>query len=463
MAATGAGVTTSPPPAAPSALRRLAAVAALVALLLAVLFLVVAGIRRWEVLLVSIGSLAVAVAATWLMLSRRGTTRAVAAVALAAALVLFVAVVLASESVQVVIVSLVLATVGVVAAEQALHGHADRDAVSRAPAQAAAPPQRPVLIMNLRSGGGKAERFDLVGRCREQGVEPVVLREGDDLLALAEDAVARGADVIGMAGGDGSQALVASVASRHGLPFVVVPAGTRNHFALDLGLDREDVPGAFEAYSNGVDVVVDIAELNGRPFVNNASMGVYAQVVQSPEYRDAKVRTAAAILPDVLGPEAVPPDLRFPLPTCDEATTTQLLLVSNNPYQLSRLRGGGTRERLDAGVLGVVSVHVRGAADAEQLAALEAAGQVRRFAGWQEWTTTELEVRSSAPVEVGVDGEALLLNPPLRFAIRPGALTIRLPRSALTRPRPRQPVRVGSAATLAALWRTALGRPVAPR
>jgi len=104
-----------------------------------------------------------------------------------------------------------------------------------------------------------------------------------------------------MAGGDGSQALVASVASQHRIPFVVVPAGTRNHFALDLGLDRADVQGALDAYEDGVDTVVDLAEINGRVFVNNASMGVYAKIVQSGDYRDAKVHTAAAMLPDLLG------------------------------------------------------------------------------------------------------------------------------------------------------------------
>ena len=91
--------------------------------------------------------------------------------------------------------------------------------------------------------GGKAERFGLAELCRERGIEPVILNPGDDLRQLAEDAVSRGADLLGMAGGDGSMALVASIASRHGTPFVVIPAGTRNHFALDLGLDRTDLPG----------------------------------------------------------------------------------------------------------------------------------------------------------------------------------------------------------------------------
>ncbi len=113
--------------------------------------------------------------------------------------------------------------------------------------------RHPVLLMNPRSGGGKVERFGLVDLCRQRGIEPYVLRPGDDLRQVAEDAVARGADLLGMAGGDGSLAIVATVVSGHGIPFVVVPAGTRNHFALDLGLDRADVPGALDAYDDGVD------------------------------------------------------------------------------------------------------------------------------------------------------------------------------------------------------------------
>ena len=445
----------------PTAARRFAALIALVALTLAVVLLIGGGIRHWDVLLVSIVSLAVAVAAAWVVLSRRGMPRLLAAIVLVVALVVFVVVVLAGDSLLVLVVSLALAALGVAAAERALAQPASDGAMS--PAVAAEPPRMPVLIMNLKSGGGKAERFDLVGRCRERGIEPIVLRLGDDLLALAEDAIARGADVIGMAGGDGSQALVASVASRHGVPLVVIPAGTRNHFALDLGLDREDVPGALDAFSDGVDIVIDLAEVNGRPFVNNASMGVYAQVVQSPEYRDAKMRTAAAMLPDIIGPDAIPLDLRFPLPSGEAATTAQLLLVSNNPYQLAHIRGGGTRERLDSGLLGVASVRVQSAADAQRFAALEVAGQVQRFPGWHEWTTTELTVDSGGPIEIGVDGEALSLEPPLHFAVRPGALTVRLPRRSLTGTPAGRPVRIGSVETFEALWRTALGRSTAPR
>ncbi len=433
-------------------LRRTMAALALVAFGAALLFVVVVTIRRWDVLLVSVVSLGLAVVAAWYVVSRRGPVRVLAAALVVGALVAFVAVILASESVRVLAVGLGLAVVSAAAAGYALAPMTHPDAPAVAPRA-----EHAVLIMNPRSGGGKVERFGLVELCRERGVEAHVLTPGEDLRAVAEAAVAEGADLLGMAGGDGSLAIVASVASRHDLPFVVVPAGTRNHFALDLGIDREDVPGAMDAFDHGVDRRVDLAELNGQVFVNNASMGVYAKVVQSADYRDAKVQTASALLPDMLGPRAQPLDLHYSLPSGQPAVPGQLLLVSNNRYDLAHLRGGGTRERLDAGVLGVVALRVSSAADAEKVALLEMAGQIQRFAGWNEWTTPQFEVHSSGPVEVGVDGEALVLDPPLRFAIRPGAVTVRLPRAALQRARDRQPVRLSARSTPIALWQAATG------
>ena len=189
-----------------------------------------------------------------------------------------------------------------------------------------------VLIMNLKSGGGKAEKFHLVDECRARGIEPVVLQRGDDLLQLARDAIDRGADVVGMAGGDGSQALVASIAAERGVPMVVIPAGTRNHFALDIGLDRDDVVGALDAYGEARERTIDLADVNGRIFVNNVSLGLYATIVQSPEYRDAKRETALTALPEMLGPGSEPFDLRFTGPDGVEHEGAHVIQVSNGPY-----------------------------------------------------------------------------------------------------------------------------------
>jgi diacylglycerol kinase family enzyme len=311
--------------------------------------------------------------------------------------------------------------------------------------------------MNWKSGGGKAERYHLVDECRSRGIEPIVLGPNDDLLLLAEDAVAGGADVLGMAGGDGSQALVASVAARRGLPYVVVPAGTRNHFALDLGLDRDDVVGALDAFADGIEHSIDLATVNGRIFVNNATLGLYAKIVQSPEYREAKRQTAAAMLPELLGADAPGSDLRFAGPDGSSRSSADIILVSNNPYELQRFSGRGTRERLDRGELGIATVSIDDANAAAHFVTLELAGQVRRFSGWLEWTSAQFEVDADEPVAIGIDGEALQMEPPLVFETLPGVLRVRVPRRAPGRSPAARAVHLASKSTVADLVHVAGG------
>ena len=128
-----------------------------------------------------------------------------------------------------------------------------------------------------------------------------MLDADDDLGSLAVASVGEGADVVGMAGGDGSQAIVAAVAANHAVPFVCVPAGTRNHLALDLGVDRDDLVGALDAFGPARETRIDLATVNGRVFVNNVSLGVYAEIVSSDAYRDAKLETVSRALPDLVG------------------------------------------------------------------------------------------------------------------------------------------------------------------
>ena len=162
------------------------------------------------------------------------------------------------------------------------------------------PPRRPVLFINPNSGGGKAARAGLAERARERGIEAVVLAKGQDLVSAAREAAAGGADALGMAGGDGSLAAVAAAAAAYELPFVCVPAGTRNHFALDVGVDRHDLIGALDAFTDGVERRIDLAEVNGRAFLNNVSLGIYGDAVRRSAYRDAKVRTVLETADEVL-------------------------------------------------------------------------------------------------------------------------------------------------------------------
>lgn len=270
-------------------------------------------------------------------------------------------------------------------------------------------PDRPVLFVNPRSGGGTAVRLRLAERARELGIEPVILEPGQDLAALVADAVDRGADALGMAGGDGSMAVVAGTASAHGLPFACVPAGTRNHFARDLGVLRRDVVGAMEALTTGLERSIDLGEVNGAPFVDNVILGFYGDAVRQEGYRDARLRTLVATARDALGPRAPASGIAVMDDRGREHRDPAVVLVSNNPYAVERTVARETRPRLDSGRLGIV--------------VLDRPAPRRTD---RAWVATSLEVAAEDATHAGRDGEAVTLVPPLRFAIRPLALRVRI-------------------------------------
>lgn len=322
---------------------------------------------------------------------------------------------------------------------------------------AVAPAHRGVVFMNPRSGDGKVVRLGLADEARKRGVEAVLIKGGDDLAQLAEAAVTRGADALGVAGGDGSQAVVAAVAAAHGLPFVCVPAGTRNHFALDLGITRGDPVAALDAFGKALESRIDLGDVNGEIFVNNVSLGLYAKIVESDEYREAKRQTVAEMLPDLLEPGARAFELSTESPF-GPVTDPQVILVSNNPYRLSSLGGFASRPALDTGKLGVATLSIKRPTDVNLLVALELAGHPERFEGWRQWSTATLEVRGSPTLSAAVDGEARFFVSPVRFTIRVGALRVRI-----------APSQVGASpaflwaplesSTLVGLWRIIRGRP----
>jgi len=327
---------------------------------------------------------------------RRWVSLALAGVLLAAAVAL------------VVVVGPLLGEVAVIFALAAALAAARAALTARAELPPAPRPERAVVFWNPKSGGGKAEKADLDGEARRRGITAVKLELGDDLVALVRQAVADGADALAAAGGDGTQAIVATAAAEHGLPYACIPAGTRNHFALDLGVDRNDVVGALDALVDGRERRVDLAEVNGRVFVNNVSLGIYAEAVQREGYREAKLRTIAGSVPGTLGPGGKPLDLRWDGPDGREHRSGSVILVSNNPYRL-RAVGAGTRPRMDSGHLGV---------------AVFESGHGRD--SWLRWSVPAFEVRSDGPVPAGLDGEAVVLEAPVRFTSRPGALTVRI-------------------------------------
>ena len=406
-------------------MRRLCAIGALVCGLATVVVALVVLWSAWRELLFVAVAAAVACTAAWYVLSRAGAVRWIAALVAVAAVVAAVVVWAGDNNILGVIVVLVLAYATGHLSQLALRADARSLQAEAPPGERMPRPQHPVLLCNPRSGGGKANAA-FVAAAHERGVETVMLEPGLDLVALTRDAVARGADALGAAGGDGTQAIVAEIAAEHDLPFVCIPAGTRNHFALDLGVDRDDVIGALDAFVDGYERRVDLARVNDRVFVNNVSFGVYAEIVQSPDYRDDKMGTASKLLPEMLGPGYAPFDLELDGPAGVGRSRPDLVLVSNNVYRLSGIGGFGTRLRLDEGVLGVIVVDVKSPADLTQLVALEAAGAGARFSGWREWSTPDVEIRSGSTVNAGIDGEAVTLDAPVRLSTWPGALRVRI-------------------------------------
>jgi diacylglycerol kinase family enzyme len=383
--------------------RRLAALASLLLLAGALIGAVAIVVLRFPRGLLVLALVAVAVPIAWYGLIRRGAARAIAVTA-AAVLVL-------GTGVAIVFDGPLLAVLAVLAAFALSQAAARAAFTVRAELPRAAAPEHPVMFWNPRSGDGKAERAGLADEARRRGIEPIELRAGDDLAELARAAVAHGADALAMAGGDGSQAIVAAIAAENGLPYACIPAGTRNHFALDLGVDREDVVGALDAFVEGRERRVDLGELNGRVFVNNVSLGLYAEAVRQERYRGAKMRTLLDTLPAVLGPDGEPLDLRWVGPHGREHATGAVIMVSNNAYRLGRVVGSGTRPRIDDALLGVAVVDAPGTA---------------RGRPWRQWSAPAFEVDSNKPVPIGMDGETLVVQPPLHFRIRPGVLRVRI-------------------------------------
>jgi diacylglycerol kinase family enzyme len=401
--------------------RWLARLSIVLAALAVVIVGIFAGLKSFAMLAVGLAGAAAGLAAAYFFLSRRGVLRWLS---LAVFVLAPLAVLAAYAFARLLLVAIVSTAAWLLAGVTARSALAGDQPDWRMPEHPALPPaSRPYLIMNPRSGGGKVEKFDLTRKAESLGAEVFLMSgpEPVDVAEVARKAVERGADLLGVAGGDGTQALVAGVAARHSIPFMVITAGTRNHFALDLGLDRENPAACLGALSDGVELRVDLGVIGGQIFVNNASFGAYAEVVQSPAYRDDKVNTTLNLLPDLLQGHR---GARLVARAGDvEIRAPQALLVANNPYGTGDIAGLSRRARLDRGILGVVGVKVG--------SARQAIGLLRgaHAEGLSVLNAKEIEVTADCEqIPVGIDGESVSLPAPVRCTIRPGALRVWVPR-----------------------------------
>jgi len=258
------------------------------------------------------------------------------------------------------------------------------------------------LIANPRSGGAK-HIDELLAKAKELGVRVHLLEQGDD---PAEVARAADGDALGVAGGDGSLAAVADVAIERDLPFVCIPFGTRNHFARDIGLDRDDPLGALEAFAGGEEQRIDVGRANGRIFLNNVSLGLYAQLVHRRESHRRRSNAFARLRAfGILATHRDPVGI-----TIDgHPVKTRVVLVSNNEYDLD-LMSVGERERIDAGLLGLYVPR----------------GLLRH--GWIEREGTRFEIDTTAHrIRAAFDGDPEVLETPIEFTVDSKALRLLTP------------------------------------
>jgi diacylglycerol kinase family enzyme len=259
------------------------------------------------------------------------------------------------------------------------------------------------LLINPHSGDERTGADELAAAAHEREVRTHVLRPGDDAADLAR---AADSEVVGIAGGDGSLAPVAQVALETKRAFVCVPFGTRNHFARDLGLERDDPVAALDAFA-GDERRIDVGRVNGRIFLNNVSFGVYASLVHRRERhrrRRQLLARARALVRTLRHPH------RLRVSVDGDAISARVVLVANNAYEL-QLFDLGARPSLEEGRLHLYAV-----------------GALMPRA-WDERSAAAFTIDALERLQAAVDGEPAELEPPLRLSIEPRALRVLLPRA----------------------------------
>ena len=283
------------------------------------------------------------------------------------------------------------------------------------------------LILNPAAGGAATSLDDLTGAAQERGIKVRILEPGESVQFAAAAALEAGADVLGVAGGDGSVAAVIGVAAEREVPVVIVPTGTLNHFACDLGLNLAKPLHALDAFA-GTERRVDIGRINGRPFINNVSMGVYAEMLGDPDYKHHKLRVAYAKLRDAVLDTNRKRALRVAAPGEILLEDVVVVIVSNNPYEFSPLSTIGRRYRLDTGMLQATVLSAGTLRELDRMLAGLVLGTIEHHPGLRHWTDERLEVGVPGErIRAGIDGEPITLEAPLRFSVEPGALRILVP------------------------------------
>ncbi len=288
----------------------------------------------------------------------------------------------------------------------------------------------PFLVVNPRSGGPRPTADELVREAARRGIDAHVLRPGDDAGDAAREAAGRGAQALGVAGGDGSLAAVAAVAIEHDLPFACVPFGTRNHFAADAGIPGDPIE-ALAAFG-GSERRVDVGAVGNRVFLNNLSLGIYASFVHDPQRQTRnRLLALARMAPAALGRDRPPLRLLWEAEGRREQHDVLLAVVGNNGYELTGIGDLGSRARLDEGRLHLYAIEAGGRAQLLGLLARAAAGRLDQATGYAQWASAGIHLDApDGQLRAALDGEPVALRAPLELTSRQGALRLLVPAEA---------------------------------
>lgn len=299
-----------------------------------------------------------------------------------------------------------------------------------------------VLIINPKSGNGRAIKANIPQKAEKLGITTIITKKGDSIEGLARQAVKDGAEILGVSGGDGTLGAVAKVAIETNSPLVVLPGGTRCHFARDVGLDPNEIRDALTSFQ-GVERRVDVGSINGRIFLNNASFGVYADVVDRPEYRNNKLHTTRTVLRSLLNGDTPYYPLKFVDNNKKKHTHAAQILVGVNAYETVNVFELGHRHTMNAGILQITAITKLTDDLITQLL-----GTIVLNQGFTkinsdhiyQWHAKNFTVSSkNKKLVVGVDGEREEYSSPVSIKILPKALRLMVPPEGM-RPRPHSPM-----------------------
>ena len=290
------------------------------------------------------------------------------------------------------------------------------------------------VIINAGAGGkyDKAWADDLTGKFLAAGLEVDVTlaRDGAQMLSVAQAAVNAGASVVVAGGGDGTINAVASVVAGSHCALGVLPLGTLNHFAKDLGipLDLDEAIGVIRANRPGL---VDLAEVNGKPFLNNSGLGMYPNIVRDREQQQHRLGRGKWL---AFASATLSALRRYPFMTVrmtldgrDQLRKTPFVFIGNNEYSISGFTLG-KRAGLQDGVLSVYCAQRTSRLGLARLALRSLFGRLRQARDFDALLTHELVIETGrSRLPVSTDGEVNWMETPLHYRIRPQALRVLMP------------------------------------